>query len=280
MSLLKIAAGVVAFTLVVGVLLLLFFQASLIYYPRPYDRTALSDLEQRKGKRLAFGTSQGSQTAFYLPPRADSQLEPAFLWIVCGGNGSIALDYAGEPLHWDARFGYLFVDYPGYGLCEGNPTPESIQENIMAAAAALRKELAWTEDKFRQCTGAFGHSIGCAAALMAADALQLKVAVLCSPFTTLTEMGRRVLGWPLCCLNRHRFDNVAHLRALDTRGAAVRIFHGTDDEVIPTAMSRQMHELFPKTVRLKEVSGGRHNDVVMRARKEIGGAMRELALIP
>src|SRR5690242_16456385 len=117
MRLLKIAGRMLLIAVLAIVALLLLFQSRLIYYPRPYGKASLWDLDQRKGKQLEFTTSQGRQVAFYLPPRADAASSPAFLWIVCGGNGSLALDYAEEPLHWDSRFGYLFVDYPGYGLC-------------------------------------------------------------------------------------------------------------------------------------------------------------------
>jgi pimeloyl-ACP methyl ester carboxylesterase len=276
-ALLKTAGRTLALGLIVLVSMLLSCQSRMIYFPRPYDRGSLWDLEQRKGQHLEFTTSQGRQVAFYLPPRGNTAEAPSFVWMVCGGNGSLALDYAEEPLHWDERFGYLFVDYPGYGLCEGKSTPKHIEDNTVVAAAALRKELGWSEEEFRQRTGVFGHSIGCAAALMAADVLQLKAAVLCAPFTSMTEMGRLILGWPLCCLNRHRFDNVAHLRKLDKRGAAVRIFHGAEDEIIPVRMGRELHALFPRTTQLDEVEEGRHNDVVLRARVEIGVAMQELA---
>lgn len=278
--LLKTATRVSVLGSLMLVALLLSCQSRMMYFPRPYDPAALSELELRKGQRLEFTTSQGPQVAFYLPPRADASSKPAFLWVVCGGNGSLALDYAEQPLTWDASFGYLFVDYPGYGLCSGKPTPHRIEENTVAAAAALRKHLGWSEEEFRQRAGVFGHSIGCAAALMAADKLQLKDAVLCSPFTSMTDMGRRVLGWPLCYLNMHRFDNVARLRVLEKRGGEVRIFHGTDDEVIPVAMSRKLQQLYPRTVRLTEVEGGRHNDVVTLAKEGTAEAMRELAGTP
>lgn len=280
MRLLKIAGRTLAFGSLVLVLLLLSCQSRLIYFPRPYDRASLWDIEQRKGKRLEFTTSQGPQVAFYLPPRVNPAAAPAFLWMVCGGNGSLALDYSGEPLHWDARFGYLFVDYPGYGLCAGKPTPDRIKENTVAAAAALQKELGWTEEEFRERTGVFGHSIGCAAALMGADDLHLQSVVLCAPFTSLTDMGRIMLGWPLCHLNLHRFDNVARLTVLSARGAKVRVFHGTEDEVIPVRMSRELLQRFPRTVQFTEVPEARHNDVVMSARAGISAAMRELSGLP
>jgi pimeloyl-ACP methyl ester carboxylesterase len=277
MRLLKIAARVLAFAAIALVLMLLSCQSRLIYFPRPYGKASLHDLEQRHGKVLEFTTSQGKQTAFYLPPRANPEKEPEFVWIVTGGNGALALDYAGEPLRWDARFGYLFVDYPGYGACAGAPTPGRIKETSLAAAEMARKELGWSEEKFRERAGVFGHSMGCAAALMTADDLKLKSAVLCAPFTTMTEMGRRVLGWPLCCLNLHRFDNVTRLRSLDQLGARVHMYHGSEDEVIPVEMSRQMQQMFPNMVRFTEVEGGRHNDVVMGAAKDIGVSMQELA---
>src|SRR5215207_7641688 len=126
MRLLKAAGRVVAVTLLLVVLLLVSCQDRLIYFPRPYGKASLWDLEQRKGQQIEYATSQGKQVAFYLPPRAEGLKAPAYVWIVCGGNGSLALDYSGEPMHWDARFGYLFVDYPGYGLCAGKPTPSRI----------------------------------------------------------------------------------------------------------------------------------------------------------
>lgn len=277
MRLLRIAARTLAWSSLSLVVLLLSCQSRLIYHPRPYDRSTLWDLEQRQGRRVEFTTSQGAQTAFYLPPRGQAGAAPAFLWIVCGGNGSLALDYAGEPLRWDERFGYLFVDYPGYGLCKGTPNPKSIEENVVGAAETLRRELGWSEAEFCGRTAAFGHSIGCAAALMGADTMHLRGAVLCAPFTTMTDMGRRVLGWPLCYLNLHRFDNVARLRVLHERGTPVRLFHGTQDEVIPVGMSRTMAAHFTRTVELNEVTEGHHNDVVQLARESIGTAMLELS---
>lgn len=180
---------------------------------------------------------------------------------------------------WDGRFGYLFIDYPGYGLSEGSPDPGSIGDSAVAAVEALRPLLGWSVEQLRERTGVFGHSIGCAAGLIAAEALQLRRAALCAPFTTMTEMARKLFGWPLCELNLHRFDNVARLRSLERLGARVCIFHGTEDEVIPTAMSRSLAAQFPGTVRLTELPGVRHNDVVMAAAGHAGDAMRELSLM-
>lgn len=259
------------------VLFLVSCQSKLIYYPRPYDPAELEEIGRRGGKRIEAATSQGRQVAFYLPPRRSPSEPPEFLWLVFGGNGSVALDYSPEAADWDAGFGYLFVDYPGYGLCEGKPNPARIEESIVALTGKLQGELLWTDAEFRARTGVIGHSLGSAAGLIAADRLQLQRAVLCASFTTMTDMARRVIGWPLCHLNRHRFDNIARLTTLAARGAQVRIFHGQDDRVIPVSMSRKLAEMFPKTVRLTEVPDCGHDDVVPVASPDIGRALRELA---
>ena len=112
---------------------------------------------------------------------------------------------------------------------------------------------------------------------MTAETLQFQRAVLCAPFTTMTDMARRTLGWPLCLLNRHRFDNIARLQTLAGGEAQVRIFHGTADEVVPVGMSRELAAKFPQIVRLTEMRESHHNEVVSDAGEGIGAAMRELA---
>jgi pimeloyl-ACP methyl ester carboxylesterase len=266
--------------LLASTVFLLSCQSKLIYYPRPYDKAALHDIMQRQGRRIEALTSQGRQVAFYLPPAQNPGQPPAYLWLVCGGNGSLALDYSGEPLRWDPRFGYLFIDYPGYGLCEGQPSPAHVEENIVALSEALRKDLHWSEEEFRQRTGVLGHSLGSAAALIAADHLHLQSAILCAPFTTMTDMAKRVVGWPLCYLNQHRYDNLARLGSICARGAQVRIFHGCEDNAIPVAMSRKLAAAHPGHVRLTEVPNCGHNEVVTDAVPAIGKAMLELSNLP
>lgn len=261
------------------VVFLLSCQSKLIYYPRPYGEQDVRALETGGGHKVEFATSQGKQTAFYQPPRSTPAQAPKFVWFVFGGNGSLALDYSDQPPYWDRDCAYVFVDYPGYGLCQGSPNPDRIRENAVAAAAKVRTELGWSEAELQARSGVFGHSIGCAAALIMADSLHLKRMVLCAPFTSLTDMGRLLLGWPLCYINMHRFDNVARLTSITARGGArVRMFHGTQDEVIPVSMARTLAQRFPDTVRLVEFPDSHHNDVVQDAQRQIGDAIRELSV--
>lgn len=256
-------------------------QTRLIYYPRSYDKTELKNMEQSGGRRLEVTTSQGQQVAFYLPPRVGPKKSPRFLWIVCAGNASVALDFLDETKKWDARFAYLFVDYPSYGLCEGSPNPARIEESLVKLTEKLKGELHWSDEEFRAHSGVLCHSLGSACGLIAMDRLHLQRGVLCSPFTSMTDMARRFLGWPICNTNRHRFDNVARLQTLYTRGdVRVLTFHGQNDGLIPIAMSRTLAAKFPNTVKLTEVPDCGHGEIVAKAAEEIGKAMCELAATP
>ena len=269
---LVISATLVA-TLLVGC------QSKLIYHPRSYDRADLRALEHAGGMQLVVQTSQGRQTAFYLPPRSPSSASGAkpFLWIVCGGNGSLSLDYLRHCASWPSGFAYLFVDYPAYGLCEGSPTPEHIRETMVALQKPVADLFGESTEQLATHTGILGHSLGCAAGLICAEEWKLSGAVLCAPFTTMTDMARKLLGTPLCYLNHHRFNNVARLASLEKRGGKAWLFHGSEDEVIPADMSRQLAASFPTIIQLKIIEGSMHNDILDDAGDEIAKAMLSIS---
>jgi len=267
-----LAVGLVAL-----VAILLGFQHKLIYHPRDYEEGELKWLEELGGKLWEVTTSQGRQTAFYLPAITSPNGPPEFLWLVTGGNGALALDYAEHRKRWDHRFAYLFIDYPGYGLCEGRPTPAHIQETLAALRTKTQTELGWTEEDLSQRSGALGHSLGSAVALMAAEEWQLRSAVLCTPFTTLTDMAKLLLGTPLCHLNRHHYDNLRTLASHQERGGKAILIHGTEDEVIPVRMSQELHDSFRDTTEYVEVPQATHNDIFYLASQRINGAMLDLS---
>ncbi len=260
------------------VIFLLSCQSRLIYFPNPYRAAHESLLRAAKGERVRFSTSQGSQTAFYIPPRASAAGLPQTVWLCFAGNGSLALNWLQVTDEWDGRFAYLLVDYPSYGECAGTPNPATIRESAKAAMEALARHLHTSQAELQPRLAVLGHSLGSAAALMAADDLDIRRGVLLSPFTTMTDMGRIVLGWPLCYLNRHRFNNLKTLGHVASRaGARFVIFHGAEDEVIPVRMGRELAAAHPQAVTFHEVPGGHHNDLLSLISPQIGRTMAEVA---
>ncbi len=252
-------------------LLILFFQHRMIYFPRHYSPAEIEMLA-RISQPLTYRTSQGEQTAYYIGARENP---PRRLWAMFCGNGSVAADWletiqaSGNP--HDA---FLLVDYPGYGASAGAASPKSIAESAEAAAQlALQKlphdaALPW---------GAMGHSLGCAAALQFAVKFKADRVILVSPFTSMTAMARRQVGWPLCLLLRHPFDNVARLDELTAHSPhpRVTIFHGLRDNMIPPSMGRQLAEAHPDFTRFEPVENAGHNDVVTLAAPRLVAAISE-----
>lgn len=262
---------------VVGILCLLTgCQSSLLYYPRPYGRGEVEDWNARPGTTVIdYATSDGRQQAYLMVP----EHRPGRLWVVCGGNATLALEWS-EWLRENGgeREAWLLVDLPGYGACEGSSRPASIRRSLREVVPAAMRELGWTMEGDRERLRFFGQSLGAAVCLMAAEEHDIRKGVLLSPFTSTMEMTREMFGVDLGFLVWQRFDNPARLRGLAERGdAEVHILHGSDDEVIPAAMSRRMAADFPTLVRHKEVPQGRHNDLHLVAPGWIRSAIRSAA---
>ena len=244
-------------------LLLVGCQGSIIYHPRSASGQDLLRQSGGRGELIRYITDQGEQTALWLPPRSGG--EPRSLWLMCGGNGALASDYVTLVDRFpDPEAGFLFVDYPGYGPNPGAPNPERIAAATTAAVDSLCARWSWDAAAQRQRLAVFGHSLGAAAALQYAAAHPVRRVVLVAPFTSMLDMARRVVGWPLNQVLTHRFDNRARLDevATQTPPPVVTILHGTQDEVIPVAMGRELAAAHPALVTWIEVPGADHNGII------------------
>jgi pimeloyl-ACP methyl ester carboxylesterase len=263
------------FIVCVPLLFLAGCQSKLIYFPRPYATGATAEWQKRtNGKVLDFQTSQGSQRAFL----QGNLRSPRNLWIVCGGNGTVALDWS-EWLETNAprEDAWLLVDFPGYGDCQGAPTPGRIRDSMDKVVPQAWRDVGWPKRPDPKRLRFFGHSLGGAACLIGASEFKIQRGVLIAPFTSTMDMTRQVIGVPLGFLVWHRFDNSARLGELAERGPGkVIILHGTADEVIPVTMSRTLAAQQKGIVHLREISGGHHNDIQEKNADAVAAALREI----
>lgn len=256
-----------------GVLVLLTgCQSKLIYFPRPYGPDHVAEWDTEPGTRVIdYATTDGKQQAYLLSPTP----RPERLWLVCGGNGTLALEWS----DWLRDNGpqqdaWLLVDIPGYGACSGNPRPTGIRRTLQGAVPAAMDSLGWSLPADHGKLRFFGHSLGSAVSLMAADEYGLNRGVLLTPFTSSMDMAEAMLGVDLGFIVWHRFDNRARLHEIEGReSAAVFILHGSDDEAIPVSMSRDLAKEFPTLVHYTEIPGGRHNTLQNIAPEKIRAAL-------
>ena len=250
-------------------------QSKFIYMPRPYRPGVTKQWSVRtNGRQVDFETSQGEQRAFL----QGNLKNPRNLWIVCGGNGTVALDWSGWLAdHGPREDAFLLVDFPGYGDCQGVPSPERIRESLKAVVPVACGQIAWVGTPDASRLRVFGHSLGAAACLIAAGEFGIQRGVLLAPFTSTMDMTRQVTGLPLGFLVWHRFDNEARLAEIAARGPGeIIIFHGVDDEVIPVTMSRKLAAEQKHNVRLIEIPGAHHNDIQGQSAGKMKDALKEI----
>ncbi|TAG10688.1 MAG: alpha/beta hydrolase [Verrucomicrobia bacterium] len=256
--------------------ILVVFQPSLIYFPRTYQKDVEQEsIELFNLKRIEVTTSQGIQTAYL---QGDLN-QPYRMWIVCGGNGSVALDWC----QWISSHGpkdvaWLVIDYPGYGASQGKPSPKTIRESIQLLVPQAAKTVKWRDRSDYARLRFIGHSLGGAACLTAASDFGIRKGILIAPFTSTMDMSEQMLGVPLDWLVWHRFDNRARIKELSAeKQGQILIFHGKDDNIIPVEMSRTLaRDGYPIT-KLWEIEHASHNDILELNAQMIAAAVKHLS---
>ena len=247
--------------LLLGVLLMLaLFQHKLIYHPRSYP-TGYQPWKTSSLELLRYQTTEGSQTAYYLPPENNSVQR---VWVLFGGNAGLALDWLGLLAQVSsAGVGFLLIDYPGYGVCEGSASPETIRSSTREAFQAWQREFG-LESQPGWAT--LGHSLGASAALQFSEDHPVDRIVLLAPFTSLADMVRHLFGGWLVPLLRHPFENREPLQMVLERNPtpAILIAHGDRDEVVPVEMGRELASLNQEKVEYLEIPDTGHNDILSK----------------
>jgi uncharacterized protein len=262
---------------ILGIVALVYFsQHSMLYHPRAYDARYANFLPP-DGVEIQFITGAGKQVAFYLPRGLGTRL-PKRIWVAFCGNGSLALDWTGL-VSQDRQPGdaFLLLDYPGFGKSEGYATIASTRAVAEGALEALAKHLGTTKEKLEPLLSVLGHSWGTAVALDFATRHSVQRIVLIAVYTSLREEAALVVGGPLSHLLSENYDNRKCLEELSHRSPPprVEIFHGTNDDIIPVRMSRELANSFPAFVAFHPVERGDHLSPLFTATDKILAAMND-----
>jgi pimeloyl-ACP methyl ester carboxylesterase len=269
-----IGATILLAVLVLAALVIL-LQRRFFYFPRKYSAGEIEAAEKKGAIVLGYDTSQGRQTAFlYGTPPSGTLLSR--LWIVFGGNAMTALDWIKilRECQLDAG-GFLLVDYPGYGLCAGNPGADSILENAIGAYQALIESKRWIIR--RPHLGVLGWSIGAAVGLQFAEKFPVQDLVLIAPFTTMEDMVKRFIGIRPGMLLLDRFDNVGALGHVCAQAPppTVTIVHGERDALIPVSMGRSLAQPLADATEFHGIPRASHNSVFWDARELIYAKLKK-----
>lgn len=230
--------------------LLLLFEKRLIYFPaRAHDVTP--NALGLRFEDVTLVTEDGVRLhAWYLPVKG-----ARFTVLVSHGNGGNMSHRLDRTLLIQSRLGasVLLYDYRGYGRSEGSPDEGGTYRDARAAYRWLVEERKVPSDRLVL----FGESLGSAVALDLAIERPAAALVLEAPFTSVPDVARGTVFFPLAPFVRTRYDNLAKVGRLRL---PLLVLHGDRDGVVPFALGRRLFEAAPEPKRFFAIAGGDHND--------------------
>lgn len=239
--------------LVVGLFLVLRVLARSMTFPRP--RVPMPDAIELarhapNARLVPYRTADGIPLEGIIVAAA-SRAEARLLYF--HGNAESAAQNL--PLAEDlAKSGVetFLAEYRGYSGLPGRPSEAGLYRDGEAALAALRGT------RVDDVPLVFaGRSLGSGVAVELALRRPPRLLILISPFTSLVDMGRTLVGPLAPGLVPDRFDNLSKVAALT---CPVVIVQGTRDEVVPFEMGRRLAAA-GRNVRFIPLEGRTHNDL-------------------
>ncbi len=253
---------------------LYFRQSSLVYYPKkeleatPVDykmyyvdcQVTSADNSKLHGwhlfSDLAVTTGQPLGTIFFAHGN--------------GGNISHRLDLIS---HWRSLGLNVFCfDYQGYGKSSGRPSEQGTYADIRACWEYLITQFNVPPEKII----VLGRSLGAAVAshLVAELTQEGKPTpaglIMEAPFTSIPDMGARLYPFlPVRMLSRIVYDNQAQVARIHV---PLLIMHGSDDELVPESMGKEVYESANEPKRFVSLPGG-HEDTYIVGQVDYDAAL-------
>jgi uncharacterized protein len=240
---------IIAFFMVV--LIAMFLENSLIYFPVAYPEgdwnpSGLSFEDAR------FQAADGTQLHGWYVPKEHARAAIVF----CHGNGgniTHRIDSL-EMLHGRVGASVLIFDYRGYGRSEGKPS----EEGVLADARAARKWLAARENITEADVVLLGESLGGAVAVDLAARDGARALVLESTFSSLADVAAHHYPFlPVRLAMRSRFDAAAEIGGY--RGPLL-MAHGDADTIVPIQFGRRLFAAANEPKQFLVLPGHDHND--------------------
>jgi pimeloyl-ACP methyl ester carboxylesterase len=230
---------------IIGILFLLYLVTVVVIYFRQRSLLFFPTHAARSTKLTTW--LDGNRTIGYCreAPKARA------IWLMMHGNAGQAADRDYVLRRMSEHDSLYVLEYPGYGLREGRPSRESMNQAASEVYRLLRARNPGTP----ACV--LGESIGSgpACALAGEKPAPEKIALVV-PFDSLARVAAgHFFFLPVRLLLRDAWDNVESLRHY---AGPVEIYGATDDGIIPIAHARALARQIP-SAHFTAIAGG-HND--------------------
>lgn len=238
------AVGKIALVVAIGFPLLMYLaQDSLIFHPQRLAEARRLALSQHPAVESLFIDASDGTRLHAWHVKGDA------LIIYFGGNAEEVSWMLAEAARRTPGFGWLLVDYRGYGASGGSPSEKAL------VADALR----WRDQMSQQYKKiyVFGRSLGSGVAVQLAAQRPVAGVILVAPFDSLVEVGKRHYPFlPVNWMLRHRFDSMGLAPMIK---APLLCIVATADEIIPAESSKRLYDAWGGEKRWIGLEGARHN---------------------
>ena len=213
----------------------LYFYQDKLLFPVDMAPDPLPLLYDATTHEITIDTEDGQSIAFFIPALQSSPERPAPAVIFFHGNAEL-IDYQSTVVEGYRKLGcsVLLPEYRGYGRSDGKPG----ERVIVADALRFYDELVKRADVDKSRVVIHGRSLGGGPAAQLAGRRDCQALILESAFSSAAAMAYKY-GAP-AFLVKHPFRTDRVLETLDT---PVLIFHGTNDDIIPVAHGRKLHDI-------------------------------------
>jgi len=179
---------------------------------------------------------------------------PAPTVIYFGGNAE-EVSWTLADARWPRDWTRVALNYRGYGDSEGTPGEAALHADAQAVFDAIARR----PDVDASRIVVFGRSLGTGVAVALASARPVAGVVLVSPYDSLAAVGRTHYPFlPVSLLLRHRFDSLAHARAIHAPLLAIA---AAGDSIVPLERSRALFDGWAGAKRWHAIEGAGHDDV-------------------
>jgi len=247
-------ALIAAYAYLAAMLGLLMFEDRFLYHPTSAD----SWLPPPAGARFEdvnLSSADGTRIhAWWGAPDGWAPERGAVLF--CHGNAGNVSWWGQEIPIWQAylQTGVLVFDFPGYGKSGGVPTEAGCYGSADAAYDWLTREKQVPAGRVLLV----GRSLGCAMATDLASRRPCRALVLCSAFTSFSDLAQEKYPiFPGRWLVHNRFDNLGKIAACR---CPVFIAHGTADRLVPFSHGERLFAAAHEPKRFHAMHGLDHND--------------------
>ena len=209
----------------------------MLYFPSN-EKLELSQYAAIGLEEVKLNTKDGLElTAWFMQP--DPASDGRTFVLFRGNAGHIGHRVEKFRRILEAGYGFLFLEYRGYGGNPGKPTEVGLHTDARAALNFLASR----EIPYRKVI-LYGESLGSGIAVRAASEHHYCAVILEASYTSIADVAQRQFWFlPVRWLIQDRYDTLAIINRI---ASPVVVMHGEQDDIIHVSFGKRVYEAAPE----------------------------------